>query len=102
MRVIHNNACKNTTKQAQPPLTDSILLVCSDNFRRGMSKVLLATNVLSRGIDTLQVSLVINYDLPMRLLPQQRSFTVDPETYLHRIGRPFRSWPPQVINHYAT
>ena len=32
-----------------------------DNFRCGRSKVLISTNVLARGIDILQVSLVINF-----------------------------------------
>ena len=53
-----------------------------DNFRCGRSKVLISTNVLARGIDILQVSLVINFDLPQT--PERMG---DPETYLHRIGR---------------
>ncbi len=53
-----------------------------DEFRRGCTKVLLATNVLARGIDVLQVSLVVNFDLPMTV-----DRYPDPETYVHRIGR---------------
>ncbi|GAM23265.1 hypothetical protein SAMD00019534_064400, partial [Acytostelium subglobosum LB1] len=53
-----------------------------DNFRQGKTKVLITTNVLARGIDILQVSLVINYDVPLD--PKQ---TPDPVTYLHRVGR---------------
>lgn len=53
-----------------------------DEFRQGRTKVLLATNVLARGIDVLQVSLVVNFDLPMT--PERLP---DPETYVHRIGR---------------
>lgn len=53
-----------------------------DEFRQGKTKVLLATNVLARGIDVQQVSLVINFDMPMT--PERLP---DPETYLHRIGR---------------
>jgi translation initiation factor 4A len=45
-------------------------------FRSGSSRVLITTDLLSRGIDVQQVSLVINYDLPTQ-----------PENYLHRIGR---------------
>merc|ERR1739845_86688 len=45
-------------------------------FRSGSSRVLISTDLLARGIDVQQVSLVINYDLP-----QSR------ENYLHRIGR---------------
>ena len=56
-----------------------------DNFRLGNAKVLIATNVLSRGIDVQSVSMVINYDVPDR--PGARGFVADPQTYLHRIGR---------------
>ena len=45
-------------------------------FRSGSSRVLIATDLLARGIDVQQVSLVINYELPM-----------DRENYIHRIGR---------------
>jgi len=36
-----------------------------DEFRRGITKVLISTNVLARGIDVPQVSLVINFDIPL-------------------------------------
>ena len=52
-------------------------------FREGLERVLIATNVMARGIDVDQVTLVINYDLPV----SQESGDVDYETYLHRIGR---------------
>merc|ERR1712137_1066310 len=45
-------------------------------FRSGSSRVLISTDLLARGIDVQQVSLVINYDLPPNL-----------ENYIHRIGR---------------
>merc|ERR1712054_272453 len=45
-------------------------------FRSGASRVLITTDVLARGIDVQQVSLVINYDLP-----------TNRENYIHRIGR---------------
>merc|ERR1712013_905636 len=45
-------------------------------FRSGSSRVLISTDLLARGIDVQQVSLVINYDLPSNT-----------ENYLHRIGR---------------
>merc|ERR1712060_380087 len=45
-------------------------------FRSGSSRVLITTDVLARGIDVQQVSLIINYDLPHQC-----------ENYLHRIGR---------------
>lgn len=45
-------------------------------FRNGSSRVLIATDILARGIDVHSVSLVVNYDLPG-----------NPEPYIHRIGR---------------
>lgn len=47
-----------------------------EEFRSGGSRVLIATDVWGRGIDVQQVSLVINYDLP-----------INRELYIHRIGR---------------
>ncbi|CAH2320610.1 ATP-dependent RNA helicase DDX25, partial [Pelobates cultripes] len=51
-------------------------------FRDGNEKVLITTNVCARGIDVEQVSIVVNFDLPLQL-----DGTVDYDTYLHRIGR---------------
>ncbi|KAG7009991.1 ATP-dependent RNA helicase DBP5 [Physcia stellaris] len=56
--------------------------VLIDAFRDGRAKVLIATNVLARGIDVQTVSLVINYDIPEDVRGRP-----DPATYLHRIGR---------------
>ncbi len=47
-----------------------------DSFRSGSTRILITTDVLARGIDVQQVSLVINFDLPF-----------EKETYIHRIGR---------------
>lgn len=47
-----------------------------DSFRTGTTRILIATDVLARGIDIQQISLVINYDIPFKV-----------EQYLHRIGR---------------
>jgi len=58
-------------------------------FRDGNSRVLISTNVLSRGIDVLQVSVVINYDLPVT--KKDDNFIPDPETYIHRVGRTARA-----------
>lgn len=52
-------------------------------FKDGNQRVLIATNVMARGIDVEQVTIVINYDLPIN--PETNE--VDYETYLHRIGR---------------
>lgn len=57
-------------------------LAVLDRFRAGLEKVLITTNVLSRGIDVEQVTIVVNFDLPM-----DANGKADCETYLHRIGR---------------
>jgi len=44
--------------------------------RSGTSKVLLTTDLLSRGIDVQATNVIINYDVPN-----------SPETYLHQVGR---------------
>jgi ATP-dependent RNA helicase DDX19/DBP5 len=56
-----------------------------DEFRTGVSKVLIATDVLARGIDVPAVTLVINYELPINYDGAARG--VNFETYIHRIGR---------------
>jgi translation initiation factor 4A len=45
-------------------------------FRAGQARIMISTDLLARGIDVQQVSVVINYELPT----QQ-------ENYIHRIGR---------------
>lgn len=52
-------------------------------FREGHERVLISTNLTARGIDVDQVTVVINYDLPIDVTTKD----VDYETYLHRIGR---------------
>jgi len=51
-----------------------------DAFRRGATRVLVATDVAARGIDVDGISHVINFDLPN-----------EPESYVHRIGRTGRA-----------
>ncbi|XP_069473389.1 ATP-dependent RNA helicase DDX25 isoform X2 [Ambystoma mexicanum] len=53
-----------------------------ERFRKGNEKVLITTNVCARGIDVEQVSIVVNFDLPLT-----KDGDTDFETYLHRIGR---------------
>jgi ATP-dependent RNA helicase RhlE len=50
------------------------------NFREGRTRVLVATDVVARGIDVERISHVIQFDLPN-----------EPETYIHRIGRTGRA-----------
>ena len=47
-----------------------------NDFKNGITRIMLSTDLLSRGIDIQQLSLVINFDLPR-----------NKETYIHRIGR---------------
>lgn len=51
-----------------------------ENFKSGKIRVLVATDIASRGIDVPGVSHVINYDIPS-----------EPEAYVHRIGRTARA-----------
>ena len=51
-----------------------------DSFSRGQQQVLITTDVASRGLDLLQVSLVVNFDMPKQA-----------EEYVHRIGRTGRA-----------
>eukprot|EP00475_Leptophrys_vorax_P034325 TRINITY_DN5520_c0_g1_i1.p1 TRINITY_DN5520_c0_g1~~TRINITY_DN5520_c0_g1_i1.p1 ORF type:complete len:575 (-),score=34.59 TRINITY_DN5520_c0_g1_i1:469-2007(-) len=53
-------------------------------FRAGTTKILIATDVLARGFDQAQVTLVVNFDLPVKNAPPHEP---EYETYLHRIGR---------------
>lgn len=60
-----------------------------DSFREGREKVLITTNVIARGIDILQVNMVVNYDLPLmneRGNTNSNDGRPDIETYIHRIG----------------
>lgn len=77
------------------------------DFRSGSSRVLISTDLTARGIDVQQVSLVINFELP-----------VQKENYIHRIGRSGRygkkgvainlvgpeeiSMMKEIESHYAT
>jgi translation initiation factor 4A len=60
-------------------------------FRSGSSRVLITTDLLARGIDVQQVSLVINFDLP-----------TDRENYIHRIGRGGRFGRKGVAINFVT
>ena len=51
-----------------------------ERFRSGAIQVLVATDVMSRGIDIQGIDAVINFDVPL-----------DPEDYVHRIGRTGRA-----------
>ncbi|KAG2377670.1 hypothetical protein C9374_009186 [Naegleria lovaniensis] len=61
------------------------------DFRKGKAKILITTNVFSRGLDISTVTHVINYDLPI-MFQEDRTKKQEPDyaTYLHRIGRTAR------------
>lgn len=52
-----------------------------NDFIQAKTKILVATNVFSRGMDIPQVNLIINFDIP------NFSSAEDQQTYIHRIGR---------------
>lgn len=62
-----------------------------EEFRSGESRVMITTDVWGRGLDVQQVSLVINYDLPLNR-----------EFYIHRIGRSGRYGRKGVAINFAT
>ena len=65
--------------------------VIMKEFRSGSSRILISTDLLARGIDVQQVSLVINYDLP-----------TNKENYIHRIGRGGRFGRKGVAINFVT
>ena len=66
--AIHGNKAQNARQRAL------------NAFRNGHVRVLVATDIVARGIDVPGVSHIINYDLPD-----------EPENYVHRIGRTARN-----------
>ena len=62
--VIHGNLKQNERMKA------------IDDFQKGKEKILVATDIAGRGIDFINVSYVVNYDIPKCL-----------EDFVHRIGR---------------
>lgn len=61
------------------------------DFRNGKVRILISTDLLSRGIDIQKLSVVINYDIPS-----------DKECYIHRIGRSGRYGKRGVAINLAT
>ena len=61
------------------------------NFRKGQSRILITTDIIARGIDVQQVSIVINYDVP--------KFR---EVYIHRIGRSGRYGRKGIAINFVT
>ena len=74
--VIHGNKAQNARQRAL------------NAFRNGQVRVLVATDIVARGIDVPGVTHIINYDLPD-----------EPEAYVHRIGRTGRNGADGVADH---
>ena len=77
--AIHGNKSQNARQRAL------------DAFRKKDVTVLVATDVAARGIDIDGVTHVINYDMP-----------VDPESYVHRIGRTARAGAKGIAISFCT
>jgi ATP-dependent RNA helicase DeaD len=66
--AIHSNLRQNARRRIM------------DNFKSGKYKVLIATDIIARGIDVKNIDAVINYEIPQNT-----------ESYVHRIGRTGRA-----------
>jgi ATP-dependent RNA helicase RhlE len=62
-----------------------------ENFKRGRTRVLVASDIASRGLDVDDISHVINFDMP-----------ADAKTYIHRIGRTGRAGASGVALSFCT
>lgn len=69
---------KSTSLHSQMPQQERLNAL--GKFRASVARVLVATDVASRGLDIPEVSLVINFDIP-----------ADPDDYIHRVGRTARA-----------
>lgn len=70
--------CTSITGDMQPQERDRVI----KEFIEGTTRTMIATDVLSRGFDVDNVTLVVNHDVPT-----ERSGNPAYETYLHRVGR---------------
>lgn len=71
------------------PLIDRTKVL--NDFRLGKIRILIATDLIARGIDVQQVSIVLNYDIPFKR-----------EHYIHRIGRSGRFGRKGVAINFTT
>lgn len=77
--VIHSNKAQNQRFDAV------------DQFKAGTYRILIATDIIARGLDVAEVSHVINFDVP-----------AVPESYIHRIGRTGRADKPGIAITFVT
>lgn len=87
----NKNMANDLFKELEPALKNEIAIIHSNktqpqrfaalqDFEKGISRVLIATDVIARGLDIAEVTHVINFDTPQ-----------SPEDYIHRIGRTGRA-----------
>ncbi|GAW82496.1 ATP-dependent RNA helicase DBP5 [Plasmodium gonderi] len=90
-RFTKNQVQRANVLGMDPKTRDTLM----SDFKNGISKVLICTDLLSRGIDVPTISLVINFDLPYSYQGRIEESAVNNfsnrkvnmETYIHRIGR---------------
>ena len=75
LRQLEHRVTSLHSKLSQKDRTDNFA-----RFRASAARILIATDVASRGLDISAVDLVINYDLPR-----------NPDDYIHRVGRTARA-----------
>jgi hypothetical protein len=102
--IIYANSVERVTNLYEAMVEDGFPVCCIHSrmnkaerenafkeFRLGSARVLISSNVTSRGIDIQQVNVVINFDLPK-----------DIHLYLHRIGRSGRWGRKGVAINFVT
>eukprot|EP00457_Paulinella_chromatophora_P006871 gb/GEZN01006891.1/.p1 GENE.gb/GEZN01006891.1/~~gb/GEZN01006891.1/.p1 ORF type:complete len:449 (-),score=39.91 gb/GEZN01006891.1/:260-1582(-) len=75
-----------------------------NDFKDGRSTVLITTNLFSRGIDISAISMVVNYDLPIKFKSREEYRKIpyeepDFDTFLHRVGRTARAGMSGIAIH---
>ncbi|ROT36040.1 DEAD/DEAH box helicase [Sodiomyces alkalinus F11] len=78
LRLLDHRVTALHSRLPQRQRTDNLA-----RFRAAAARILVATDVASRGLDIPEVALVINYDVPR-----------DPDDYIHRVGRTARAGRP--------
>jgi translation initiation factor 4A len=87
-KMIHDGHSVGVIHSKLPDIERSKILT---EFRNMHTRVLIATDIISRGIDVQQVGLVINYDIPS-----------EPDKYIHRVGRSGRYNKTGVAINFVT
>lgn len=70
------NECGHATIAIHSSMTQTERIRCFNEFKQFKHRILVATDVIARGIDVERVNIVVNYDMPKST-----------DTYLHRVGR---------------